>query len=46
MEGETNGRRGRYETLVCDDGFVEMYDTRNEFAWLRADNAVPLDRVR
>ncbi|SEO53174.1 hypothetical protein SAMN04487948_103105 [Halogranum amylolyticum] len=38
--------RGRYEALVSDDGFVEIYDTRDEFAWIRADNAVELDRTR
>lgn len=46
MVDETYSSRGRYEALVCDDGFVEIYDTRNEFAWLRADNAVDLDRAR
>lgn len=46
MVDKTYKPRGRYETLVCDDGYVEIYDTRREFAWIRADNAVDLDSVR
>lgn len=46
MVDETLRPRGRYETLTSDDGFVEIYDTHNEFAWIRADNAVDLDRIR
>lgn len=46
MVDETLKPRGRYEALVCDDGYVEIYDTRHEFAWIRADNAVDLDLAR
>jgi hypothetical protein len=46
MVDETYKPRGRYEALTSEDGFVEIYDTKNEFAWIRADNAVDLDRTR
>jgi hypothetical protein len=46
MVDETYKSGGRYEALVSEDGFVEIYDTKNESAWLRADNAVELDRTR
>ncbi|SDM04994.1 hypothetical protein SAMN04487949_0651 [Halogranum gelatinilyticum] len=46
MADESLRHRGRYETLICDDGSVEIYDTRHEFAWIRADNAVELDLAR
>lgn len=45
MVDELHKPRRRYESHVSDDGFIEIYDTRNAFAWIRSDVVVDLGRI-